>query len=195
MPDPPQMRDPFHYQPQRALASIAVASTLATVGLGLVACGSDDSTLSSSTHSEPSGQLNAAQLASTADSLCSDATDRIAAQAEVPDFGKNGLQSDEVKASTEFWKATATEQTTTLAQLSDLQPPDDEAKRWDQFLDLYKTGRVKYAKDLAKPAARGDQEKFFDVGLAAQTSLTQLDRLSQALGMKICGASSLPTES
>ena len=188
------MRHPFHHMPQRALASIAVASALATAGLGLAACGDDDST-SSSTSSVPSGQLTAAELANTADSLCSDATDRIAAQAEVPDFGKNGLQPDEVKASTGFWEATATEQQTALAQLSDLQPPDDEAKRWDQFLDLYKAGRVDFANDLAKPAAQGDQEKFFDVGLAAQRNLTQLDQLSQALGMKVCGASSLPTES
>lgn len=188
------MRDPFHHQPQRALASIAVASALAAAGLGLAACGGADST-STSTSSVPSGQLTAAELASTADSLCSDATDRIAAQAEVPDFGKNGLQSDEVKASTGFWEATATEQEATLAQLSELQPPDDEAKRWDQFLDLYKMGRVKYASDLAKPAAQGDQEKFFDVGLAAQTNLTQLDQLSRALGMKVCGASSLPAQS
>ena len=113
--------------------------------------------LRASTSSVPSGQLTAAELASTADSLCSDATDRIAAQAEVrrlrqerPAVGRaQGLdrvlprprQREQEATLGAAVRASATRTTRRSGGISSSIST--------------RSGRVEDASDLAKPAAAG----------------------------------------
>ncbi len=76
-------------------------------------CGGDDSTSateSSTTVDLPTGELTKSELATEADALCADATDRIMNDADPPEFGDDGPQPEEVEASAPFWSATVEEQ-------------------------------------------------------------------------------------
>ncbi len=180
------MKSPTHIRPRRiATFAVVAASLLAVLG----GCGGDDgtATTSESTVELPTGTLSKAQLVKTADGLCTDATDRIMADAEPPEFGEDGPQTEEVAASAEFWRVTAGEGQVLLDQLSQLQPPKSEQEQWDEFLDLMETGTVGYADSLLGPAEDGDPDGFYQAALDSQKTLVELAQASQDLGLKVCG--------
>lgn len=167
------------------LAAIAAATAL----LAVAGCGGDDETAPTTdpTVELPTGTLSKAELARTADGLCSDATERILADADPPDFGEDGPQPEEVSASAEFWRATSSEGQVLLDQLSQLQPPQGEQQQWDEFLELMEAGTVGYAEALLAPAEEGDPDAFYQAAIDSQKELIKLAQASQDLGMKVCG--------
>ncbi len=185
-----------HTRPQRP--PLALAALLAVLALiGVAGCGGSDDTSTSSTTTDattelPTGTLSKAELAKTADQLCAESTARIADDAAAPEFGKDGPQPDEVKATAPFWSATAAEGQTLVDQLSQLQPPKDEQKQWNDFVDQLESGTVGYANALLGPAQDGDPDAFYQAAIDAQKELVKLAEASQALGMKVCGARDVP---
>jgi len=171
-----------------AVAALSLLALAAVTGCG---SGDDTGTAATTTVPVPTGELSAAKLASAGDDICTAANDQAAAKADIPDFGTEGLQSEDVKASTAFWEANADAQSSALDQLSQLEPPPSLEKKWQQFLDLFQRGRVDYSNDLGEASVDGDTEAFFDVALKAQTELRDLDASAKGLGMKVCGASQL----
>lgn len=174
-----------------ALAALSLLTVVAVVALAGCGDGDDTGTSATTTAPAPTGELSAAKLATTADGICKAANDQAAANADIPDFGTEGLKSEDVKASKAFWDANAEAQSGALDQLSQLQPPANLETKWQQFLDLFQQGRVDYSNDLSDASVDGDTEAFFDVALKAQTQLQDLAASAKALDMKVCGASQL----
>ncbi len=173
---------------RRALTAL---SLVLLASLGLAACGGGDSTSTSiSTSAEP---LTKSELAATADQLCSEMNQRVTDRAEIPDFGKDGLQSGELEAAYPFFTARAEEGQALVDELAGLNPPKSLAADWKSFVAMMQTSVVDYANDLADPAKAGNTHDFFAIGLEAQSGLTQLDQSAKALGLSVCGASSLPS--
>ena len=185
------MRTHAYTRPLRIAAVIAACAVLALA----TGCGGEDSTSateSSTTVDLPTGELTKSELATEADALCADATDRIMNDADPPDFGDDGPQPEEVEASAAFWSATAAEGQTLVDQLSELQPPKDLQKQWDEFLDLLEAGTVDYANALLGPAEDANPDAFYSSALGAQKDLKKLAESSAALGMQVCGSSDSP---
>ncbi|GIK77262.1 MAG: hypothetical protein BroJett022_09520 [Actinomycetes bacterium] len=169
-----------------------ILATGAAVALG--GCGGDDATVpaTDATMELPAGTLSRSELASEADALCADSTDRILAAAAPPDFGTDGPQPEEVEATAPFWRATATEGEVLVDQLSQLRPPEAEQESWDEFLKLLEAGTVDYANALLGPAEDGDPDALYQVAVDAQRKLVELNRASRELGLEVCGASDAP---
>lgn len=165
-----------------------VLSTAAAASLALSACGGGDDTSSTTTASVPTGELAPAALAKEADSLCTDAYAAVQNRSDVPDFGTDGPQEDELTASAPFFEASAESQQQLYDELSQLQPAPSVAKDWEQFLEAFQTGSVEFTQNLADEAATGNGDEFFDVALKAQNDLSALAQSASALGMKVCGA-------
>jgi len=175
---------------RRALTAL---SLLLLASLGLAACGGGDDTNASTSTSTSAEPLTKSELAATADQLCTEMSQRVSDRAEIPDFGKDGLQSDELEAAYPFFAARAEEGQALVDELDGLKPPQAIAADWNDFVAMMQTSVVDYANDLAAPAKAGNTHDFFEIGLEAQSGLTQLDRSAQALGLDVCGASSLPS--
>lgn len=176
-------------------AAFAPTALLVSVAL-LAGCGGGDETATTqsiTTADVPKGELTKAELITTADGYCKDATARIDADADPPSFSPNGPTPEEIKASAPFWSATAKEGAVLVDQLSALQPPQDEQKQWDEFVKLLNTGTVDYANQLLGPANDSDPDTFYSSALAAQQDLADLATASKALGLKVCGSSDLPS--
>jgi hypothetical protein len=170
----------------RALAALAAVA----VTLLMAACGGGDETSvpeADSTIDLPTGTLTKSELIKTADGLCGDANDHILGQAQPPDFGRDGVQKDELTASADFWETTANESETLVNQLSQLQPPKSLEKQWSDYLDLLRAGTVDYANGLASAAQDGDVDAFYAAARAGGPKLVELDAQSQALGLRVCG--------
>lgn len=170
-----------------------LALTLA-VAVALAGCGGDAETTptADATVELPTGALSRSELATEADALCADTTERILAGAEPPDFGSDGPQPEEVEATAPFWRATAAEGEVLIGQLAQLQPPKAEQRSWDEYLKLLEAGTVDYANALLGPAENGDPDAFYQAAVDAQRKLTELNRASRALGLEICGARDAP---
>lgn len=161
----------------------------------LAGCGDDDETEPTvdATTSLPTGTLSKSELAAEADSLCTDATERILATAEAPSFSPEGPTPEEIEASAAFWEATAAEGEVLIDQLSQLEPPPSEKQRWEEYLDKLESGTVDYATALLEPAQAGDPESFFQTAVDEQRKLSELARASSELGLKVCGARDVPS--
>jgi len=166
----------------------------ALVAAALGGCGGGDETspAAEATVTLPTGTLSRSELASEADSLCADMSERILNDASPPDFGTDGPQPDEVKATAPFWQATATEGQTLIDQLSQLQPPKSEQQSWDAYVKMLERGTVDYANSLLGPAQDGDPDAFYQAAVDAQRDLIKLARASKDLGLKVCGARDAP---
>lgn len=189
------MGTPNEKRSPRAAVALT-AALLAAAALAMGGCGGDDgdsTPTAGSTVDLPTGTLSKSQLATTADGLCTDSTDRILNEADPADFGQDGPQPDEVEASAPFWRATAAEGQILIDQLSQLQPPKDEQQQWDAYLKLLETGTVDYANALLGPAEDGDPDAFYQAAVDAQRDLIKLAKASQALGLKVCGARDIPS--
>jgi hypothetical protein len=187
------MRSPNDSRFPRVVAALLAAVAIALLG----GCGGDDETAPTvdATAELPTGMLSRAELASEADSLCADATERILSEAEAPDFGGDGPQPEEVEASAPFWQATAAEGEVLIDQLSQLQPPQSEQQRWDEFLKQLEQGTVDYANALLGPAEDGDPDGFYQAAVDTQRDLVELARAARALGLEVCGARDAPAAS
>jgi hypothetical protein len=164
------------------------------VSLALLAgCGSSDETSTTTTADVPTGELTKSKLIATADGYCTDATARIAADADPPSFSPEGPTPEEIKASAPFWSATAKESAALVDQLSALQPPKDEQKQWDEFVKMLDAGTVDYSNQLLGPANDSDPDTFFSVAQAEGQQLAELAAAGHELGLKVCGASDLPS--
>ena len=98
-------------------SALGVALLAAALLVLLAGCGGgDDSDSSTSATSVPTGELSADELASTADDICT-ASNEVQLDASPPDFGNDGPQADEVKASAPFWAATADAQQLSLIHI------------------------------------------------------------------------------
>lgn len=176
---------------RRPIGAIAMLAALAL----LVGCGGGDETTEptvDATTALPTGTLSKSELATEADSLCTDATERILAEAEAPSFSPEGPTPEEIEASAPFWEATAAEGEVLIDQLSQLEPPSSEQRRWDQYLDLLESGTVDYANALLESAEEGDPEGFFQTAVDEQRELSKLARASGELGLEVCGARDAP---
>ncbi|MFN8112184.1 MAG: hypothetical protein U0R51_03185 [Solirubrobacterales bacterium] len=178
--------------PSRA-ALLLIAAAAAILVSVLAGCGGGDDS-DATTSSVPTGELSAAELASTADDLCAERA-KVIPDAPAPDFGPDGPQSDEVKATAPYWEETAADSQDLLDQLSELQPPADLEKKYAEFLDLMKQGTVDFALELQKLAEAGDVKTFFRQAYKSQRELITLADSAQALGMKVCGAREVPQSS
>jgi hypothetical protein len=165
----------------------ATALALALAALSIAGCGGGDDTTSAATTEMPTGPLSKSELVTEADQLCADSTDRIFGEADPPSFGKDGPQPDEVEASADFWRATASEGQVLVDQLSELQPPKSEEQQWAAYVRMLETGTVDYANSLLGPAEDGDPDAFYQAAVDAQKQLVQLAKSSQRLGLKVCG--------
>jgi hypothetical protein len=174
-------------------ARASALSAAAAASIALTACGGGDDT-STTTASIPAGELAPAALAKEADSLCTDAYAEIQNRSDVPDFGNDGPQSDELKASTSFFEASADAQQQLYGELSQLQPAGSVAAKWKQFLNAFQVGGVEFTRDLADQAATGNGDEFFNVALKAQNDLAALAQAASGLGMKVCGAQNTPQD-
>ena len=92
--------------------------------------------------------------------ICTTSND-VKIDAQPPDFGTDGPQADEIKATAPFWAATADQQQQLLEQLSQLQPPADLQQKYDEFLRLQKKANVELALTLQKYAEAADVKAFF----------------------------------
>jgi hypothetical protein len=189
------MRSTSDSRLRRAAALLALLLVAAIVPLA--ACGGDDETAPTvdATTELPTGTLSKAELADQADSLCTDATERILDEAEPPSFSPEGPTQEEIEASVPFWEATAAEGEVLIDQLSQLEPQPSEQRRWDRYLDLLEDGTVDYANALLGPAQDGDPETFFDTAVDEQRELAKLARASAELGLEVCGARDAPATS
>jgi hypothetical protein len=167
-----------------AMALLAALAALIVAGCG---GGDDTAPTSAATTDLPTGTLSKSELASEADQLCADSSDRILADADPPSFGKDGPQPDEVEASADFWRATAAEGQVLVDQLSELQPPKSEEQQWAEYVRMLEAGTVDYANSLLGPAEDGDPDAFYQAAVDAQKELVQLAKASQRLGLKVCG--------
>jgi hypothetical protein len=172
------------HRPARAI----LLSTAAAASLALAACGGGDDTASTSTASIPDGELAPAALAKEADALCTDAYAELQGRSDIPDFGADGPQEDELKAAAPFFEASASAQQQLYDELSQLQPAPSVAAKWKQFLKAFQTDNVQFTVDLAEQAATGNVDDFFSVALDGQQDLANLAQSASALGMKVCGA-------
>jgi hypothetical protein len=174
----------------------AATALLAAAALALLnGCGGDDETEPTvdATTSLPTETLSKSELATEADALCTDATERILATAEAPSFSPEGPTPEEIEASAPFWEATAAEGEVLIDQLSQLEPPRSEERRWEEYLDKLESGTVDYANALLEPALAGDPEAFFQAAVDEQRKLSELARASNELGLKVCGARDAPS--
>jgi len=105
---------------RRALTAL---SLLLLASLGLAACGGGDDTNASTSTSTSAEPLTKSELAATADQLCTEMSQRVSDRAEIPDFGKDGLQSDELEAAYPFFAARAEEGQALVDELDGLKPP------------------------------------------------------------------------
>lgn len=176
-----------------AVASAALTMLAAVLVAGCGGDGGETTPTADATTDLPTGALSKSELATEADALCTDMSDRILEQADPPDFGEDGPQPDEVKASAPYWEATVSEAQTLLDQLSQLQPPESEQKQWDEFLKLLETSTVDYANALLAPAEAGDPDAFYQAAVDSQKNLLELNRASQQLGLEVCGARDTPS--
>ncbi len=171
----------------RSLRASALTAAVAA-SLTIAACGGGDDTSSTTTASIPTGELAPAALAKEADSLCASAYSEIQNRSDAPDFGNDGPQEEELKASVPFFEASADAQQQLYDELSQLQPAGSVAAEWKQFLAAFEVGAVEFTSDLAEQAATGDGDTFFDVALKAQNDLVAVSQAASALNMKVCGA-------
>lgn len=180
--------------PSRHLIASVVPILAAGVAIALAGCGGDAETTptADATVELPTGTLSRAELATEADALCTDATERITAAAEPPDFGTDGPQPEEVEATAPLWRTTAAEGEVLIGQLAQLQPPKAEQQSWDEYLKLLEQGTVDYANALLGPAEDGDPDAFYQAAVDSQRKLTELARASRALGLEVCGARDAP---
>jgi hypothetical protein len=169
-------------------ARVLALSTAAAASLALAACGGGDDTSSTTTASIPTGELAPAALAKEADSLCTDSYDEIQGRSDVPDFGTDGPQEDELKAAAPFFEASADSQQQLYDELSQLQPAGSVEAKWNDFLDALQTGGVEFTRNLADQAGTGNVDEFFSVALDSQNDLAALSQSASALGMNVCGA-------
>ena len=169
-------------------ARVLALSTAAAASVALAACGGGDDTSSTTTASIPTGELAPAALAKEADSLCTDAYAEIQDRTDLPDFGTDGPQEEELKAATPFFEASADAQQQLYDELSQLQPAGSVEAKWNDFLDALQAGGVEFTRNLADEAATGNGDEFFSVALKAQNDLAALSQSASALGMKVCGA-------
>lgn len=178
--------------PSRHLIASIVLILAAGVAVGGCGGGGETAPTADATVELPTGTLSGSELATEADALCADATERILAEAEPPDFGTDGPQPEEVEATAPFWEATASEGEVLVDQLSQLQPPKAEQESWDEFLSLLDAGTVDYANALLGPAEDGDPDAFYQAAVDSQRKLTELSRASRELGLEVCGARDAP---
>jgi hypothetical protein len=180
------MRARSHTLPRRPATALA----LALAALSIAGCGGGDDTTPTSTATTdlPTGPLSRSELVTEADQLCADSTDRILGEADPPSFGKDGPQPDEVEASADFWRATASEGQVLVDQLSELQPPKSEEQQWAEYVRMLEAGTVDYANSLLGPAEDGDPDAFYQAAVDAQKDLVQLAKASQRLGLEVCGS-------
>ena len=169
----------------RKLLPIAASAAIVVGGIGLGACGGDDSTDATTA----AGPLDQTELAAQADALCTDADEALTSRDDVPDFGQDGLQSQELQDASSYFQASADEQENLYSELSSLEPDEKVASDWDDFLEMYRTAVVDLAGDLAEQAAKGDQEAFFKIALDNQKAVQELAVTAGELGMTACGAS------
>jgi hypothetical protein len=169
---------------------------VALAAVALAGCGDGDETAPTvdATTELPTGTLSRSELASEADALCADATERVLSAAQPPDFGTDGPQPEEVEASAPFWRATAAEGEELIDQLSQLQPPKSERKSWGEFLGLLEQGTVAYANALLGPAEEGDPDSFYQAAIDTQRDLAELARAARGLGLEVCGVRDAPAE-